>query len=261
MYLEYWGLKENPFENTPDPRFLYPSTEHRQGLQKLLYAISAEKGCALLTGEYGCGKTLLARTVVDNLDLSLYDVALINYPIFDRENFLKEILSEFGRELGGQSRVEYFRELSRFFYENVTQGKKNVLIIDEAQIIEDPHVFEEIRLLLNIQLEDRFLVNILLVGQPELREKIMTYPQLEQRIAVKFHLHRFDQANTTRYIQHRLQLAGAEKELFSDEAYYLIFKISHGIPRRINNLADSSLLEGASREVDVVDKDVIQYVV
>lgn len=261
MYLDHWGLREKPFENTPDRRFLYPSENHRDGLRRLLYAIHEEKGCAMLSGEYGCGKTVLVRAVISSLDVGGFEIALINYPYFDRTSFLKEVAHQFGRESGERPRVELFRDLSQFFYQNVMQGKRSLLIIDEAQIIEDPQVFEELRLILNIQLEDRFLINVLLVGQPELREKTMLYPQLDQRIAIKWHLHRFDHANTAAYIRHRLKVAGCERPIFSDEALYLVHKISNGVPRRINNVADLCLLEAAGRELAMVDGEVFQYVV
>lgn len=261
MYLEYWGLKEKPFENTPDQRFLYPSENHQEGLRRLLYAVENEKGCAMLSGEYGCGKTVLIRAVISRLDLNRYDVALINYPFFDRLSFLQEVMRQFGRDPGDRSRVELFRDLSQFFFDNVSQGKQNLLIIDEAQIIEDPQVYEEIRLLLNIQLEDRFLVNIVLVGQPELREKIMLYPQLDQRIAVKWHLHRFAFEDTVGYVKHRLSVAGTTREIFTEEALYLVHRIANGVPRRINNVADLCLLEAARREMKMVDGDVFKYVV
>ncbi len=260
MYLNYWRLHQKPFENTPDPRFLYPSLQHREGLQKLLYAIGGDKGCALLTGEYGCGKTILVRTIVQNLDEEYFDVGLINYPIFDRDNFLREIAAQFGEDCDDCSRVQLFRHLSRFFYDNVERNRRNVVVIDEAQLIDDPQVFEELRLLLNIQLEDRFLLNILLVGQPELRERIMGYPQLDQRIAVKFHLHRFDHKETVHYIRHRLEIAGCQQSVFTPEALYLIFKVSNGIPRRINNLADLCLLQGANSRVERINEEIIKRV-
>lgn len=261
MYLEYWGLKEKPFENTPDPHFFYPSREHREALQRLQYALEEEKGCAMLSGEYGCGKTLLARALVARLQEEEYVVAFINYPILDRESFLKETLHEFGKETDGMSRMDAFRELSRFFYDNSGKNLRNVLIIDEAQLIEDPGVFEELRLLLNIQLEDRFLVNLLLVGQPELRERVMAYPQLEQRVAIRYHLHRFEHQDTVGYVQHRLEVAGAERPIFSEEALYVIHRMSFGVPRRINNLCDLSLLEAAQRKVEIVDGEILKEVV
>ncbi|MGW8179637.1 MAG: ExeA family protein, partial [bacterium] len=125
---------------------------------------------------------------------------------------------------------------------------------------DDPKVFEEMRLLLNIQLEDRFLVNLLLVGQPELREKIMRYPQLDQRVAVKCHLHRFDHGNTANYVQHRLKVAGSERGLFQLEVLYQIHKMSNGVPRRINNIADMCLLEGANRKAQVVDERILKSI-
>jgi general secretion pathway protein A len=214
----------------------------------------------MLTGEYGCGKTVLTRAIANMLHRDQYEIALINCPFFDRESFLKEVCFQFGYDPKGKSLSELFREVSRLFFDNVGRGRKNILIIDEGQIIEDPQVFEELRLLLNIQLEDRFLINILLVGQPELREKIMRYPQLDQRIALKCHLHRFDHKNTAGYVQHRLKVAGSERELFTGDVLYQIHKISNGIPRRINNIADMCLLEGANRNVRVIDEQILKFI-
>ena len=260
MYLDYWELKEPPFENTPDPRFLYPSEQHREALRQLLSAIGEEKGCALLTGEYGCGKSHLIRTIVDNLHESQYEVALVNYPIFQGEEFLEEILRQFGQDGEGASRVDYFRELLRFFYQNVTNNKRNILIIDEAQIIDDPAVYEELHALLDMQIEERLLLNVHLVGQPELAEHLKNHPQLDQRITVKFHLERFDHQDTANYIKYRLSIAGCAKELFSDAALYLIYAISKGIARRINNLCGLCLLEGANQKVRIIDEEIIKLV-
>jgi general secretion pathway protein A len=261
MYLEHWNLRIRPFENTPDCRFLYPSPNHREGLKKLLFTIASEKGCAMLTGEYGCGKTILIRTVLNGLDRDDYEFALMNYPVLDREEFLHEILHQFGGEGKVESRADLFRALTRFFYERISEGKKNILIIDEAQLLQDQEVFEELRLLLNMQLEDRFLVSILLVGQPELREKVMRYPHLDQQIAVKCHLHRFDLEDTVRYIRHRLKVAGCRKEVFDEEALYLIYKLSNGVPRRINNVADMCLLEGFTRGLGRIDGPLFEHIV
>jgi len=261
MYLEHWNLRDRPFENTPDCRFLYPSQNHRDCLQKLLFTIASEKGCAMLTGEYGCGKTILIRTVLKRLDPENYEIALVNYPVFGREEFLKDILVQFGCGTEVQGRMDLFRELTRFFYEKISEGKKNILVIDEAQLLGESEVFEELRLLLNMQLEDRFLVTVLLVGQPELREKVMRYPQLDQQIAVKCHLHRFDLENTARYLRHRLKVAGCEKKIFDEEAIYLLYKLSNGVPRRINNVADMCLLEGFARGTRNIDGSIFEHLV
>jgi len=261
MYLEYWGLTEKPFENTPDPKYLYLSDEHREGLRRLLYAITDRKGCAMLTGEYGCGKTLLVRTIVGNLDSNQYELALINYPIFGPGEFLREIVGQYGGTGKPGSRLESFNQLSELTFDNISKGKQNLIIIDEAQLIEDAHVFEEIRLLLNMQMENRFLTHIFLVGQPELRERILQHPQLDQRIGVKFHLHRFGHEDTIAYIRHRLKVAGVSHELFTPEVYYLIFKISYGVARRINNICDLCLFQGCQSQTKVITEEVIKLVI
>ncbi|MGW8180873.1 MAG: ExeA family protein [bacterium] len=259
MYLEHWNLATRPFENTPDCRFLYPSQNHRDSLQKLLFTIAGEKGCGMLTGEYGCGKTILIRTILSRLDREEYEVALVNYPVFNRDEFLRDVLLQFGCQTSAKGRIDLFRELTQFFYEKISEGKKSILVIDEAQLIECPEVYEELRLLLNMQLVDRFLVSILLVGQPELREELMLHPQLDQQIAVKCHLHRFELQDTVRYVRHRLKVAGCVRNMFDEEAFYLIYKLSNGVPRRINNVADMCLLEGFTRGVHQIDGRLFEH--
>lgn len=261
MYLKYWNLSQKPFENTPDSRFLYPSRNHEDVLQKVLFALNSEKGCTMLSGEYGCGKTVLIRTIASRFDPEHYEVELINYPVFQRESFLRDVVHQFGVDSGGADRAQLFRDLSQHFYRNVIEEKRNILIIDEAQLLDDPEVFEELRLLLNMQLEDRFLIKVLLVGQPELREKIMQYPRLDQLVAVKCHLHRFDLDDTRGYIKHRIQIAGGKEGLFSEAAIYLVQKLSNGIPRRINNVADLCLLEGYRRKARKIDEQLFHSIV
>lgn len=261
MYLDFWHFQEKPFENTPDPKFFYPSAQHASALQKLIYAINEQKGCALFTGEYGCGKTVLVRSALERINLDNYELALINYPMFTGYDLLSEILVQFGMEGVGDNRSKLFRDMANVSYNNIVNNKNNLVIIDEAQVIEDKSVFEELRLLLNLQLEDRFLITLVLVGQPELRDKIMEYPQLEQRISVKFHLHRFDLDDTIRYVRHRLQVAGGTQEVFAEDALYLIHKMSFGVPRRINNVADMCLLEGFNHRVQKIDEEIVKLVI
>jgi len=215
----------------------------------------------MLTGEYGCGKTILIRTILNRLDREDYEVALVNYPVFNREEFLQDVLLQFGCQSAVEGRIDLFRELTQSFYEKISEGKKSILVIDEAQLVEDPEVYEELRLLLNMQLEDRFLVSVLLVGQPELREELMLYPQLDQQIAVKCHLHRFELEDTVRYVRHRLKVAGCVRNIFDEEAFYLIYKLSNGVPRRINNVADLCLLEGFTRGVHKIDGPLFEHLV
>lgn len=261
MYLDYWKLREEPFANTPDPKFFYASSIHREALERLTYAINAYSGCVMLTGEYGCGKTFLARTVLDGLDPKLHEVALINFPLFNTTEFLQEILLQQGKEVTNGSRLTLFHEISALAYENLQKGRQLLVVIDEAQLIEDAAVFEAIRLLLNIQLTDRFLITIFLVGQPELRERIMASPQLEQRIRVHYHLHHLSHEDVVGYIRHRLKVAGVEREIFTPEAYFVIGRISHGVARRINNICDQLLLDGAKRGVPIIDEQSIKKIV
>ena len=261
MYLEYWKLREEPFANTPDPKFFYASSTHREALERFLYGINSYSGCVMLTGEYGCGKTFLARTVLDGLDPDAHEVALINFPLFTTTEFLQEILVQQGKEAPNGSRLALFHRISALAFENLQKGKQLLVVIDEAQLIEDAEVFEAIRLLLNIQLTDRILITIFLVGQPELRERIMAYPQLEQRIRVRYHLHHLNHDDVVGYIRHRLKVAGLERDIFTPEAYFVISRISHGVARRINNLCDQLLLDGAKRGVAMIDDQSIKKTV
>lgn len=260
MYLEYWGLREKPFENTPDPRFFYSSKMHTEALNRILYAVTNNKGCVLLSGEYGCGKTALVRKVIEALDPDQYELALINYPIFSSSEFLREVLFQYGADTAPGTKLELFHRVSSFGFENLKKNKQNVLVIDEAQLIEDAEIFEQIRLLLNLQLEDRGLISIFLVGQPELRERVMTYPQLDQRIGVRYHVHYLGHDDVIAYVRHRLRIAGATREIFSPEAYVAITRASQGIPRRINNICDLSLLDASSSQVQVIDESIVKKI-
>jgi general secretion pathway protein A len=254
LYLEYWGLKEKPFEITPDPKFFYSSKMHSEALSRVVYAITNNKGCALLSGEYGCGKTALVRKVIEALDPEVYELALVNYPIFSADEFLREVLFQYGVDTsGGGTKLEMFHRFSTFGYENLKKNKQNVLIIDEAQLIEDAEIYEQMRLMLNLQLEDKGVFSILLVGQPEVRERVLAYPQLDQRVSIRYHLHYFSHDDVVAYIRHRLRIAGVMRELFSAEAYVAITRASHGVPRRINNICDLCLLDGLASRAQIID--------
>jgi general secretion pathway protein A len=258
LYLEYWNLSEKPFENTPDPKFFYSSQMHQEALNRVLYGVSNNKGCVLLTGEYGCGKTAMLRKVIESLDPERFELALLNYPIFSAAEFLQEVLFQFGADNGAGSKLELFHRISTFGFNNLKVGKQNLLMIDEAQLVEDADIYEQMRLLLNFQLEDQALLTLFLVGQPELRERIMMYPQLDQRIGVRYHLHHFLEDDVAGYVRHRTRIAGAARDLFAPEAISLIAKITHGVPRRINNICDMSLLEGMMMRVQVVEEAVVR---
>jgi general secretion pathway protein A len=264
LYLEYWGFKEKPFENTPDPRFIYYSSKHEEALMRLLYAVREKKGAAMLSGECGSGKTLLSRVIMTQLlnESNRYKVALIVNPAISKEELLAEIVYQFGQDIRKEdNKSELLRKLNDILYKNMNSNIHNVIIIDEAQAMEDDSTFEEIRLLLNFQLNEMFLLTLLLFGQSELKDKIERIPQFKQRLAIKYHLDTLSRDETVEYIKHRCRVAGREKPVFSDKAISIIYDSSNGIPREINNICDLSLLIGLSKKSIVIDEDTVGEVI
>ncbi len=260
-YEAYWGLKLAPFENVPDPKFYFPSPKHEEGLHRLLYGVEARKGAVLLTGEIGCGKTTLSRQFIQHLAQERYDTALIANPSIDSQEFLGEVLYQLGMTVTG-SKLDRLHGLNEHLLENLKRGKDTVIIVDEAQTIKDDVVFEELRLLLNFQLNDRFLLTLILLGQPELNARINAIKQFAQRVAIRFHLPAFDLPETRRYMEFRLKTAGADQRpIFSTEAIDLIFQHSEGIPRNINTLSDLSLLSGFLERKAQIDAGIVTRVI
>ncbi len=259
MYEEYWGLKEKPFENTPDPHFMYYSRKHEEALMRLLYAIKEEKGAAMLTGEYGCGKTVLSRIIIDELIKNeIYEVALIIHPQLTPIEFIQEIIYQLDNEAAEGTKPQLLHRLQNIVYKNFNDGKRTVILIDEAQIIKDEDTLEEIRLFLNFQLNNRFLITLVLIGQPELLDKIKDIPQLQQRLGIKYHLVGLDPKETEEYIRHRLSVSGAKKDIFDRSAREVIYKYSKGLPRKINNICDMCLLIGFGQEVKIIDRGLTE---
>lgn len=257
-YEDYWGLKRAPFENVPDPRFYFPSTQHEEGLQRLLYGIEARKGALLLTGEIGCGKTLLSRTLIQqHLSHERYDLALIANPSFESTDFMKEILYQLGVNQGG-TKLDVVHALNDHLLHNLNKGRDTVLIVDEAQAIDDVAIFEELRLLLNFQLNDRFLLTLILLGQPELRTKVEAYAQLSQRIVIRYHLMPFDAEGVGEYVDFRMQAAGASRVVFMPEAMQAIYDASSGVPRKVNTIADLALLIGFMEQCKQIGPEVVK---
>ena len=261
MYEAYWGLSEPPFDNSPNPKFLYLSPEHEEALVRMIYAVRQRKGCAMLTGEYGCGKTTLSRALIQRLEAERYDVSLLNNPGWNALEFLSEILYELGTPTDEKTRPELLHRLNELFFRNYREGRDTVIIVDEAQLIADDGVFEELRLLMNFQTDDRFLVTILLIGSPELTPKVRRLKHLDQRIAIRYHLNTLDDAHTANYIAHRLKMAGRSEQIFTEEAIKLVFDFTRGTPREINNLCDIALLVGCSKQIRVIDEKVIAAVI
>ncbi len=260
MYLEYWNFKRFPFENVPDPDFFYLSKSHEEGLTRLIYAAEMRKGSAMLSGEIGCGKTTLSMVYVRELPEDKYDVGIIINPKLESVEFLQEVLYQFGIKNIPETKVKCLRVLNEKMLANMNAGKETLLIVDEAQILNES-TFEEIRLLLNFQLNSRFLMTIILIGQPELIKKIKEIEQLDQRIAIKYHLTPFNLEETARYIRYRQEKAGGINNLFADEAIERIYEHTGGVPRKINNLCDLSLLVGASSKQNLITKKTVENII
>lgn len=260
MYLEYWKFREFPFENVPDPRFFYLSKSHEEALTRLIYAARMRKGGAMLSGEIGCGKTTLTKVCVQELSGDTFDIGLIINPKLEPVEFLQEVLYQFEITDVPDTKVKCLHLLNQKMVDNMKQNRETLLMVDEAQLL-DRSTLEEIRLLLNFQLNDRFLMTVILLGQPELKEKIRSIEQLEQRIAIKYHLNPFDFNDTVRYIMFRQQKAGREKSAFSREAVEKIYDHTKGVPRKINNLCDLSLLIGFSKNEDIVNSKIVESII
>jgi len=264
MYAKYWGFIKKPFENTPDPEFFYHSSQHEEALMRLLYAVREKKGAAMLSGEYGSGKTLLSRVVMSRLlsEDERYKVALIINPAIPTEELLSEIVYQLGQETAKEDRKsELLHKFNELLYRNMSDRKHTVIIIDEAQTIKDESGLEELRLLLNFQLNEAFLLTLLLIGQPELKDRIERIPQLKQRLAIKYHLGTLDFDETGQYIRHRCRVAGKEEPVFSDNAVGLIYNASGGIPREINNICDLCLLIGMGDKVTNIDENIASQII
>jgi len=265
MYEEYWKLTEKPFENTPNPKFIYYSSQHEEGLSRLLYTVNEGKGAAMLTGVFGCGKTLLGNTLLKELDKDIYKIAFIANPYLSYEELLMHIVYNLGGKDLPDRKTDVLvnviiERLSEILENNMRDGKKTVVIIDESHVIKDRQVWEELRLILNFQLEHKFLLTLLLLGQPELKELIDSNKQFVQRIAVKYHLENLSEEETKEYILHRLRVAGRDQPVFTDIAHKQIFKKSGGIPRRINHICDLALFTAFGDNASIIDEGVIKDV-
>ena len=258
MYLGFYGLKVPPFDITPDPRFLFHSAKHREAINHLLYGIRERKGFVQLTGEVGAGKTTLSRALLEQLD-SRYSTALILNPVMTVVELMKAIGTEFGLQIKRRSRLETVAEINDFLISQFKCGRESVLIIDEAQDLTD-NLLEQVRLLSNIELDDRKILQIVLLGQPELRDRL-NHPrlrQLHQRITVRYHLAPLTRAEVAQYIQHRLGLAGANgAPYFTKPALWRIYGYSRGIPRLVNAVCDKALLAGFVEQSENINYRII----
>ncbi|HET9792930.1 MAG TPA: AAA family ATPase [Thermoanaerobaculia bacterium] len=250
IYNDYYGFRESPFNITPDPRFLFFSDRHREAFNHVLFGIRERKGFIQLTGEVGAGKTTVCRAILEELGPA-YRTALVLNPCMTAAQLFRTILTEFGLPRRAD-RTASLETLNRFLLEQVGEQRDVVLIIDEAQDLDDD-LLEQVRLLSNLETDRRKLLQIVLIGQPELREKLDArgLRQLRQRITVRYHLTPLDRGETERYIEHRMNVAGCDRApTFTPWAIRRIHGYSRGIPRLINAAADKTLLAGFVADAD-----------
>jgi general secretion pathway protein A len=258
VYLEYYGLKEPPFDITPNPRFLFYSAKHREAFNHLLYGLRERKGFVQLTGEVGAGKTTLCRAMLEQLD-GHFATALILNPVMSPDELMKAIAIEFGLQVKGLDRLETVGAINEFLLKQVEKNQEAVLIIDEAQDLAD-ELLEQVRLLSNLETDERKLLQIVLMGQPELRDRLNNprLRQLRQRITVRFHLPPLSRFEVNQYIQHRLEVSGAKgAPYFTRPALWRVYHYSRGIPRLVNAVCDKALLAGFVQQRDCINYNMV----
>lgn len=261
MYLEHFGLKTFPFATSPDPRFFYPSAKHQEALACLLYAVEQRKGFALVTGEIGAGKSMLCRAAFERFG-DRVQTALVVHTSLSPKQFFQAVCAEFNITSRNRSKIELIHSIRSMLEDQQARNRNVVLIVDEAQNLSLP-VLEEVRLLGNLETAYEKLIQIILVGQPELRLKIATpeLRQLNQRITVKFHLGTLLREDIGAYIDHRMRVAGCEQDdVFTEEAKAALFQHSGGVPRLVNVACDQALLQAYVSDSQQVMLTTVQSV-
>lgn len=255
MYLKFFGLSERPFAMTPDIQYLYLGRQHERALDTLLYGVKKRLGILLLTGEVGSGKTTLSRALLSRLDNSVATALLVN-PLLSVEELLKAITKDFGIPVRYNSPQKQIDALNRFLLRIAGEGRNALVVIDEAQNL-SLEALEMLRMLTNLETDKMKLLQIMLVGQPELLTKLKTHEmrQLEQRITARAHLQALSEIEMMRYINHRVSIAGGSgKVFFESKAYKLIYSQTQGYPRLIHLVCDRALMASFVKGTSVVDK-------
>lgn len=264
MYLQHYNLAHLPFRNTPDPRFFYETPRHNEALANLVYAVEQRRGFVLLSGEIGSGKTLVTHLLLQHLE-DHAQVALVRNTHLNSSQLIRLICDEFSIQAPTHAdKAGMLLAINQFLIQQLAEDRLVVVIIDEAQNLSDK-VLEELRMLSNLETSSDKLLQIVLVGQPELRDKVSQphLEQLRQRIALSYHLEPLTLEEITAYIQHRLTVAAAEggqKAVFTPEAIAKIARFSRGTPRIINGLCDNALLYGFTGKTHTIDEGLIDKV-
>ncbi len=259
-YLEFYKLREHPFSNVVDNRFYYNSPQHSNAMIKLRHAVDTKKGLAVVIGDIGSGKTTLARMLLEELDESLYEAALlvIIHSSVSSDWLLKKFALQLGLDEVSDDKVELLSQLYRRLNEIHESGKTAVVMMDEVQMLKSREIMEEFRGLLNMEMSEGKMINLIFFGLPDLEDVLSLDEPLKQRVAVKVRLTAFSEDDTRDYIIHRIKIAGSPTPLLSEQAISNVYKYSQGLPRLINTICDNALLEGFLIKAEAIDEDIVQ---
>lgn len=258
MYTSYWGLKRQPFDNVPSQEFFYRSSQHEEALLRLVYAVEHRKGLAVLTGEVGAGKTTISRVLYDYLNMDGYEVVTLVNPSLEPVDFLRAVLMKLGISSGlTVTKSVLLDQLNERLIQNASHDMKTIFVIDEAHLIKETPILEELRMLLNMQHDNQFLMTLIMMGQPPLSGNLKLMKPLQERIAIQYDLKPLDERDTIHYILYRLKHAGASRGIFTKNAIPPIYAFSKGIPLRINNICERSLLLGMMRKAVNINERIV----
>jgi type II secretory pathway predicted ATPase ExeA len=261
-YLQHFQLSQEPFSNAPVTRFYYNSVQHSQAMVRLMFAVDNMRGLAICVGDIGAGKTTLARRMLDHMPEAQYEAALlvIIHSGITASWLLRRIALQLGVESPAEEKLALLSQLYQRLVQLYEAGKKAIVLIDEAQMLQSRELMEEFRGLLNLEVPERKLLSFVFFGLPELDQNLMLDPPLAQRVALRYRLEPFNLESTEAYIKHRLRMAGSRKMLFTNQAVEAIHTQSRGVPRLINTICDNCLFESALTQKHVVDRALVERI-
>jgi len=261
-YLKFYHLDQEPFSNAPITKFYFESDQHAKALLRLNRVVDQMLGLAVLVGEIGTGKTTLARKMLDQLPEEEYEAALlvIIHSGITANWLLRRIAQQLGVHKPANEKLQILSQLYRRLLQIAESGKKAVVLIDEAQMLQTRELMEEFRGLLNLEIPGRKLISFVFFALPDMEDTLKLDPPLLQRVALRYHLDALDEPSCEKYIEHRLKLAGAQEGIFEPEAMKMIYRFSHGIPRLVNTISDNALFEGFILRLKKIPVEVVQNI-